>query len=108
MDDSALVGVEWTELLLHPRIARLLREVLRHPAQLDVLAFAVGERVHEHALVAGKIAAERHVHDVLQRFEWLSAMTDEELRRLARVVQSRSICGDFDVHWGLNLESGGE
>ena len=55
MHDSALVGIQWTELLIDSRVARLLGEVRCHAAQLDVLAFAIRERVHEHASIAGEV-----------------------------------------------------
>ena len=51
VDEAALVRVERAELLIDAGLLRLLGQELRHLPQLDVLAFAVGERIDEHALV---------------------------------------------------------
>ena len=82
MDQTALVRVQRPERLIEPRLPRLFGEELRHLFQLLVLAFAVLERVHEQALLVRLRAAVRHVHDELQRFQRLAAVTDETAKDL--------------------------
>ena len=79
---------------------RLLGEKLRRLPQLDVLAFAVLERVDEDAFLIVERAAERHVDDVLQRLERLAAMTDEQLGLFAREIQTWAVGRVLDIDSG--------
>ena len=63
--------------------------------QLEVLALAIAERIDEHALIVGEVAAERHVDDVLQRLDWFAAMTRQQLGFFAGQVQPWAIGGLF-------------
>ncbi len=97
MHDAALVRVERTELLIHPVLLHLFGEQLRHLPQLDVLPLTVLERVDEDALAVRQIAAERHVDDVLERFQRLAAMPGEQLGFVAREIDPWTIVGLLDV-----------
>ena len=83
-----------------------LRQELRHLAELDVLASAIGERVHEDTAIVEQPTPEGHVHDMLQRLERLPTMTDEQLRLFTRKVQPRAIGRVFHVDRRLDAECG--
>jgi hypothetical protein len=44
---------------------------------------------------------------MLERFERLAAMSGEELGRLARIIQPRSVGAQLDVDGTFNFERGG-
>ena len=55
-------------------------------------------------LVVEQRAAERHVHDVLQRLERLAAMPHQQLGLLARDVQPRTVVGLVNVNGRRNSQ----
>src|SRR5580765_7152324 len=89
--DAALVGIERPQLLIEAGLFRLLGKQLGHLPQLHVLAFAILQRIDEEALLIGERPPVRHVDDVLQRFQWLTAVTHENLRLVAANVDARAV-----------------
>ena len=108
MDDAALVGIEWTELLIGAGLLRFLSEKLRHLPELDVLPFAVGERIDEHPPLVAAGASEGHVDDVLKRFDGLAAVANEQLGVVTRKIEPRTVGRLFDVNGRLKAERGGD
>ena len=96
MHEPAFVGIERSKLLIEAGLLHLLGEKLRHLPQLGVLPLAVLEGVHKNPLVVGQRASVRHVHDVLQRFERLAAMTHQNFRLVTREIDPRAGCRLFD------------
>src|SRR5439155_26996797 len=104
VNDAALVRIEWPELLIQPGLFHLFRKKLRHLPQLDVLALPVLERVYKDAPVVGEASTVCHVHHMLQRFERLSSMTDEELGLAAGDVDARSVRRLLEIDRGGDAE----
>src|SRR5262245_45917295 len=104
MHETPFVWIQRAELLVHPGLLGLLGEEPRGLPQLDVLAFAILERVDEDAFLIVECTAEGHVDDVLQRLERLAAMTDEQLRVFACQVQSRAVGRLLDSDGGGDAE----
>src|SRR5439155_2662509 len=108
MYDPPLVWIEGAGLLIETGLLYLLREQLRHLPQLDVLALAVLEGIDEHAPVGLQAASVRHIDDVLQRLERLTAMAHEQLGVVAGDVDPRAVRRLLEIDRGGDAERGRE
>src|SRR5262249_18200839 len=108
VDDAALVRDERSELLTEAGLFDFFGEQLRHLSQLDVFALAVVQRIHKGSLLAGQGSAERHVDDVLQGFEGLSPVPNEDLCFIAADAHARTIRRLFHSCRRLDPQRGGE
>src|SRR6266851_593330 len=102
MDDAALVWVEGTELLIDAGLFDLLGKKLRDLAELDILAFAVRERVDEDALPIGQRAAVGHIDDMLQCLQRLASMAHQDFSLVAVDIEARTVWRLLKVHRRLD------
>ncbi len=97
VDDAARVGIEWTDLLRRPARPGLVDQELRHLSQFRILALAETQRVDHVVPVAARVAAERGVHDHLERVERLAFAAQQRVSALTGEVHPDVVRGLLDI-----------